>query len=169
VTIAADPLFTDTLASKVFDRKGLLGRGILPVALIIRNDNDFAIEIDAESVEIAFDNRHVTTLEPLQVIHKLYSRPLLLSTPRATQTPFPLPRVPKEAVADFQQKYLGNMRIFSHSNEGGFLFFPVGNPANLAGTRIYLPHVRRIGSQSQILFFEFNLPDPPKPPSAKRK
>ena len=41
VTIAAEPLFTDALAARAFDKKDVVTRGIMPLALVIFNDNDY--------------------------------------------------------------------------------------------------------------------------------
>src|SRR5437773_11461533 len=46
VTIAVEPLFLDSLAAKVFDKNDMVTRGIMPVAILIFNENDFPVMVD---------------------------------------------------------------------------------------------------------------------------
>jgi hypothetical protein len=41
VTIAVEPLFRDELAAVVFDKNDIVTRGIIPLAVVIFNGNDF--------------------------------------------------------------------------------------------------------------------------------
>jgi len=167
VTIAAEPLYTDALAARVFDKKDMLSRRILPLALVIRNDNDFAVELSSECVELILEGRRLKTLDPMQTLHKLYGRPSLLTAPAPSgknqprQIPSSLPKVPKEAIQDFKQKFFGHKTVFPHFAEGGFLFIPIPHAgdaaAQIANSRVYIPDVNPVGKGNPIMFFEFDL------------
>jgi hypothetical protein len=167
VTIAAEPLYTNALAARVFDKKDVLSRGIMPLALVIRNDNDFAVELFAESIELVLEGQRLKTLDAMQTLHKLYGRLSLSTTPAPSgrnpprQVPLSLPKVPKEAIQDFKQKFFGHKTVFPRSTEGGFLFIPIPHRGDLiallANSKVYVPDVNPVGKGNPIMFFEFDL------------
>lgn len=168
ITIAAEPLYTNALAAKAFDRKDMLSRGVLPLALIVHNSNDFAVEVSGESVELLMDDERLQTLDPVQALQHLYgarSRVIMPVPRRRSPLPTPpranLPNVPKDANLDFNQKFFGHKRIFAHSTDGGFLYIPISDSTNLESrlskARVYIPDTSRYGTGAKIMFFEFDL------------
>jgi hypothetical protein len=164
VTIAADPLFTDALAGKVFDKGDVVSRGILPVAVIISNNNDFLIEVEGGAIELILGEEQLTTLEPERVVQRLFSESREPS-PIRNPIPIPVPRNTrqqnKDALTDFNYKFLRTRRVEPHATAGGFLYMPVPTIADLraglAGAKLYVPKIYRRDNGSEMMFFEIEL------------
>jgi hypothetical protein len=159
VTIAVEPLFSDALAAQVFDKKDMVTRGIMPLVVVIFNDNDFPIEIDGLSIELIYEDRHLHTLSLDETLARLYKNEKSWGNqqlPRISKT-----KLNEDAVADFESKFLYNKVVAPHDNGGGFLYMPafaLGNPAEyLSKSRIYIPNVFRRDNRSRMIFFEIDL------------
>ncbi len=82
ITIAIEPLFTDTLAAQVCDKKDTVTRGIMPLIIAIFNDNDFMAEYLSHSriyIPI-FNSMLLKSLEIEPPYHKTLSGILVFST-----------------------------------------------------------------------------------------
>jgi hypothetical protein len=159
VTIAVEPLFSDALAAQVFDRKDMVTRGIMPLAVIIFNDNDFPIEVDGFSVELIFQDRHLQTLNPNEAVSHLFKDDkswLNKSIGGNSKRELNL-----DAVADFESKFLRNKIVVPHDKGGGFLYLEIPRWRNLveilSKSRIYIPNVFRRDNRSRMIFFEIDL------------
>ncbi len=158
VTIAVEPLFTDALAGQVFDKNDIVTRGIMPLAIVIFNDNDFPISIDGETVSLIQDTEHYHTLPVNEVVHHLFQKGMNWN---------PLPRrqtsegLNQEALADFDRKAMNNKNVEPHSKGGGFLFLRMTGVRDLrdylANSRVYLPEVIRQDTGAKMIFFEIDL------------
>jgi hypothetical protein len=155
VTIAVNPLFNDALAAQVFDKDDIVTRGIMPLAVVIFNDNDHAVEVDGMSIQLIRDEERIRTLTPGEVVSRLYGKGRsMLGQPTA--------RPPNEkALEDFDNKFLLHKPIAAHSNGGGFVYMPVYDAGNLASylstATVYIPNVYRKDNGSRLVFFEINL------------
>jgi hypothetical protein len=155
VTIAVDPLFTDALAAQVFDKKDIVTRGIMPLAIVIFNDNDYAIEVDGLSVELIRDDDHIRTLTPEEAVNSLFSKDKSRINPS----------IPKgsnqDALKDFGDKFLMDKVVAPHDKGGGFVYLKVYNPDDLAAylskATVYIPNVYRRDDGSRLIFFEIEL------------
>jgi hypothetical protein len=159
VTIAAEPLFSDALAARVFDKDDIVTRGIMPLAIIIFNDNDFPVEVEGSSIELIHESDHLHTLMPNEVVYRLF---------RKDKSSW-LPQIPKlsksdlnsDALEDFDHKLLVNKLVASHGKEAGFLYFQLREPKGLisylANSTIYIPNVYRRDNGSRLVFFEIDL------------
>jgi hypothetical protein len=159
VTIAVEPLFSDALAAQIFDKKDMVTRGIMPLAIIIFNDNDFPVEVEGLSIELIYMDRHLHTLSPDQALARLYKNEKSWENqqlPRISKT-----KLNEDAIADFESKFLWNKIVAPHDKGGGFLYmqaFALGNPAEyLSKSRIYIPNVFRRDNRSRMIFFEIDL------------
>jgi hypothetical protein len=159
VTIAAEPLFSDALAARVFDRSDMITRGIMPLAVVIFNDNSFPIEVDGLSIELIHDSEHIRTLSPNEVVYRLF---------RKDKSWFPktvIPRIPKselnlDALDDFDSKFLMEKIVEPHSKGGGFLYLHIGSnelASYLAKSTLYIPNIYRRDNGSRMIFFEIGL------------
>lgn len=144
VTIAVQPLFTDALAAKAFDKKDIVTRGIMPLEILIFNDNDYAIEVDGLSIDLICGKDHFKTLTPKEVVVRLYGR-----------------SSNKKALEDFDKKFLMNQEVPPHSKDGGFLYIRAYNmkdlTACLSNAVVYIPNVYRQDEGTRLIFFEVSL------------
>jgi hypothetical protein len=159
VTIAAEPLFTDALAARVFDKADMVTRRIMPLAILIFNDNDFPVRIDGMSIELIHQEEHIKTLTPNEVVYRLFKKdPSWISQP--------IPRISRselntDALDDFDQKFLLDKTIAPHGKGGGFLYLHIGDSRNivsyLSNSAVYIPNVYRLDDGSRMIFFEIEL------------
>ena len=155
VTIAVNPLFNDALAAQVFDKNDIVTRGIMPLAVVIFNDNDHAIEVDGMSIQLIRDEERIRTVTPGEVVSRLYgSGKSLLGQPTSKFHN-------EKALEDFDNKFLLHKPIAPHSKGGGFVYLPVYNAGNLASylstASVYIPNVYRQDDGSRLVFFEISL------------
>ncbi len=159
VTIAAEPLFNDALAARVFDKPDMITRGIMPLAVIIFNDNNFPIEVDGLSIELIHGSDHTKTLSPNEVVYRLF---------RKDKSWFPktvLPRIPRsdlnqDALDDFDSKFLMEKIVEPHSKGSGFLYLHINSDdltSYLKDSVVYIPNVYRRDNGSRMIFFEIGL------------
>ncbi len=164
VTIALDPLFRDNLASQVFDKNDMITRGIMPVAVVAFNDNDFPIEINGESIELVMGRDRVRSFAPEQFIPALFKK-----TPSKLGglNPIPIPRGAKvdsanaDAMDDFTFKFFAVKTILPHGVAGGFLYFRVPQASSLteqlSSAVIYIPDLTRLDKNTRLMYFEIDL------------
>jgi hypothetical protein len=157
-----EPLFRDPMASRVFDKNDMVTRGIMPLAIVVFNDNDFPVRVEAASMELIEGNDHIRTLMPNEAVSKLF-----LKGEKSVWLPQPLPRTPggdkgnPEALDDLERKFLGAKTIPPHATGGGFLYLhlPVTDdlPAYLSRARVYIPDIYQEDTASKMIFFEIDL------------
>ncbi len=161
VTIAVEPLFRDDLAAAVFDKKDIVTRGIIPLAVVIFNGNDFPVRVDAETAELINGDDRLHTLQPVEVVARIFKK-----SSKGSWIPQPIPRVStgdgknQDALEDFDHKFLGNKVVPAHAGGGGFLYISV--PATdvstyLMASRLYIPDIYRDDKGSNMIFFEIEL------------
>jgi hypothetical protein len=159
VTIAADPLILDALAGQVFNHPAIVSGGILPVAIIISNANDFLIEVDGGAAELIIGEKHIRAVDPKQAVYRLFYESRL-------GLPFPKPiptntvKQMKDALQDFSIKFLSTKRVEPHATAGGFIYLldrDVGGWRNLASAKLYLPKIYRRDNGAEMMFFEIDL------------
>jgi hypothetical protein len=162
LTIAADPLFRDNLASQVFDKTDIVTRGIMPVAVIVFNDNDFPVEINGASVELILDEQHLLTLAPEQFVPALFKKGAsklggLNPLPRGAS----VDNTNADAQEDFDHKFLANRTVAPRTVAGGFLYFRVPQTPTLPGqvslATLYVPEIIRSDNNKRFMYFEIDL------------
>ncbi len=165
VTVATDPMFSDQLAAKAFDKKDIVSSGVMPVAIIISNKNKFPVEFNGFSIELLVKEDHIRPLTPEQAVMQIfqYGR-----TQREVRIPSPVPfprieitRVNSDAFDDFTYKHLGIKRVEPDSVGSGFVYMPVKKFPNLRESlldgRIYIPDLCRADVSEPMIFFEIDL------------
>jgi hypothetical protein len=165
ITIGVEPLFNDALAAQVFDKNDIVAGGIMPLAVIIFNSNDFPIEVDGRSIELIKDEARIRSVDPVFAVQTVYATKPGRNIP--VQNPIPLPKITgdkshADACQDFTQKYFSLLRrVEARSTGAGFLYLPVRKGENLAkslaGARIYIPNLYRADSGKNLFFFEIDL------------
>jgi len=159
VTIAVEPLFTDALAARVFDKPDMVTRGIMPLAVIIFNDNDFPIEVDGLSVELIRERTPVRTMSPNEAVYRLFRKDRTWISKAA------IPRIPRSdlneaALDDFDAKFLLEKTVGPHEKGGGFLYLHIDSNdlvSYLSAAVVYIPNVYRRDNGSRMIFFEISL------------
>jgi len=159
VTIAVEPLFTDALAAQVFDKDDIVTRGIMPLAIIIFNDNNFPIEVDGLSIELIHEEDHIRTLAPNEVVYRLFRRDkswISQPIPKLSRS-----ELNKDALEDFDNKFLMDKTVAPHDKGGGFLYVHIRDskdlPSYLSNAIVYIPKVYRQDNGSRLIFFEIAL------------
>ena len=162
VTIAVDPLYTDELAARAFDKKDMITRGIMPFAVIIFNDNDFSVEVSGLDIELIHNEQppvRIKTLSPNEVTWRLSQRDKTWRTqriPRLSQT-----ELDRNMLEDFDKKFLFNKTALARGVASGFLYLHL--PENesvedfLSGSMIYIPKIHRLDNGSRMIYFEISL------------
>jgi hypothetical protein len=162
VTIAIDALFRDSLAAQVFDKDDIVTRGIMPIAIIIFNDNDFPVAVHGGTIQLLQGEDRIRTLDPQEVVIRLFSK-----GNKGGWIPQPLPRrtspgkINEDAMDDFEHKFLGEKLVEPHSKAGGFLYVHIPENKDVTGyltkSRIYIPDVYREDKGEKMIYFEIEL------------
>jgi hypothetical protein len=158
VTIAVEPLFNDALAARVFDKTDMVTRGIMPLAVVIFNDNDFPVEVDGLSIQLIHGEDHLRTLSPNEVVTRVFRKDKSW-LPRVSRAP--RSELNTDALDDIDSKFLMEKIVAPHDKGGGFLFLHLPDPGNwasyLSESVIYIPNVYRRDNGSRMIFFEIGL------------
>jgi hypothetical protein len=159
VTIAIEPLFTNAAAAQVFDKSDMITRGIMPLAVVIFNDNDFPIEVDGLSIELIHKDQRIRTMPPNEVVYRL-------SRKDKTWKSQPIPKLSREdlnadALDDFDSKFLMKKSIAAHGSGGAFLYLHIPDSEDLASylahSLVYIPKIFREDKGTRLIFFEIEL------------
>jgi hypothetical protein len=167
--VAANPLQDAAQYKPRLGKKNPYEAGIVAIELFFRNDNDKAIRVDLETIQliIAAPGAERQRLQPL-AIGDVVDRILNKGGPNPTQPRrrIPIPgRGPKtgrskewiELEAALRSASLGTDILAPHSSARGFLFFDLNHHFDLlAYSRLYLPDLKFLDSQP-LLFFEVDL------------
>jgi hypothetical protein len=162
VTVAVDPQFRDNLAAQVFDKNDIVSRGIMPVAIIVFNDNDHPVEINGNSIELILGGEHIRSLTPDQFIPALFKKGAsklggLNPLPRGTS----VDTTTADAQEDFEHKFLASKLVPPHVSAGGFLYFRVPQsptlPEQLSSATVYIPDLVRSDNNTRLMYFEIEV------------
>jgi hypothetical protein len=169
VTIAVEPLFTDELAARVFDKSDMVTRGIMPLAVLIFNDNGFPVEVDGLSIELIHGSEHIQSLSPNEVVYRLFrkDKSWLSKTriPRLARS-----ELNEDALDDFDSKFLMEKIVAPHDKGGGFLYLHIDSKdlvSYLSKSSLYIPYVYRRDNGSRMIYFEIEL-EASIPPGMRR-
>jgi hypothetical protein len=157
VTIAIDP-FTGAQKAAVFKVK-YQEYGFLPIRLIISNDGDQPLMLDAMKIELITGDRVKLQPATRDDIFRRISRPEKAASRPKVQLPIPVPHskdpVGKEARDEVPLAMFGNVPVMPKSTNSGFLFFDVaGLNDPEAGAHIYISGIK---AGTQELFY-FDIP-----------
>jgi hypothetical protein len=162
VTIAIEPLYTDELAARAFDKKDMITRGIMPFAVVIFNDNSFPVEISGLDIELISKERpdvRIKTMSPNEVTWRLSQRDKKWQTqrvPRMSQN-----ELDRDMLDDFDKKFLMKKAVESRGKAGGFLYMHLPEKVTaeefLSGAMFYIPKIYRLDDGSRMIYFEIPL------------
>lgn len=160
--IAAYPCDTRHKARQLFDNGKFAKKRILPVLVVVENNNDFVVSLDGRAIFLIDDagTRH-------RPVHYLDVLADLNNKRRPPISDFP-PRGPgrrgsrktriasEEMIADFEQKAFGEKLIAPYTKDFGVVFYEIPwDGWNLSKSRFYLPEVYNFSAREPLVFFEF--------------
>ena len=162
VTIAVEPLYTDELAARVFDKKDMITRGIMPFAVVIFNENGFPVDVSGLDIELIHKDRpniRIKTMSPNEVTWRLSKRDKKWQTqriPRLSQN-----ELDRDMLEDFDDKFLMTKTVAALGKAGGFLYLHLPENENavefLSGAILYVPKIFRLDDGSRMIYFEIPL------------
>ena len=142
------------------------GRGIMPLAIIIFNSNEFAVEVEAGPIELISKGNRIQGVSPDLAFRRIFQRTYRPPQEVRIPSPVPFPRTEiaisdETAYDDFLHKYLGYRRIEPKSTAAGFIYLPVENVSSLrqllAEAQIYIPDLYRVDTGAAMMFLEIDL------------
>jgi hypothetical protein len=162
VTIAVEPLYTDKLAAGVFRKNDMITRGVMPFAVAIFNDNDFAVEVSGLDIELIHNDRpniRIKTMSPNEITWRLSQRDKKWHTqriPRLSQN-----ELDRNMLEDFDNKFLMQKTVAARGKGGGFLYLHLPENENaeefLSGAMLYIPRIHRLDNGTRMIYFEVPL------------
>ncbi len=158
IIIGAYSYETQGSTLELFDTENLHRRHILPVLLVVENNNDFAIQIHEQDVVlITQDGLRFPSLPYQVVLLHISNQPL---TTDSTQPESLRKMVGKEMTMDFENKAFGEKQVAPESSDFGVVFFWIPELDKLPGARLYLPDIVNLSEGEQLMSFEFELGRP---------
>ena len=168
VLIAADP-YTDAARAKAkFGKKNPFTEGFLAVEVFVRNDNDFAVEIDLAAIELMIRTPGGSRQRiQVQTLDEMLDRMLSKggTNPTRPRTPLPIPRSTPNKSKEWQKletewrPLIFEMNIMPpRSTARGFIFFNLGRRFELVPhSSLYIPDLYFLPERKALLFFEMSL------------
>jgi hypothetical protein len=157
VIIGAYACESESKTSELFDSEKFQRKSILPVLLVIENENDFPISIREEDIflvdkfgakepRISFVDVLLRLSFDKAPAHSSGEKQLLLER-----------KVNKEMYLDFETKSFAQKEIPSGAVDFGVVFFPRPTGGQLQGYSLYFPTVVNKATGEKLIFFEFQL------------
>ena len=162
LTVAADPYNTTQKAS-IFRLK-YLDKGILPVNLILTNDNGTPVSLTKMTVQLVSRERHAK-LSPLDDEDIFRRMTHAKRSDDVARTASPLPFPTKHKVGGLKQEDQDEVEhalfqakaVEPNNTQSGFVFFDVKDLDNpLDGATLYVTGVRDSGGK-ELMYFEIPL------------
>jgi hypothetical protein len=156
VTIAAVPFVTEDMVRSAFGKLDPNRYGVLPLLIVIQNDSDQALRLDAMKLEYVTPDHGKIEATPAKDVPYLSG----VRQPSIQNNPLPTgaPRVSrkKNPLAD----PLIDLRSFSArmlprgEKASGFLYFQT---VNHRGSKLYLSGIQEAGTGKELFYFEIPL------------
>ncbi|MEO6119957.1 MAG: hypothetical protein ABIP12_04640, partial [Terriglobales bacterium] len=162
LSIAVDPYDTVDKTAGVFS-VDFRQEGLLPVLLILSNDNDDAISLADMQVLLVTRNRtKITPSTNADVFRRIAHKKESRNVPVPNPLPIPLPKkskrqVSKEAEVEVEGAQFMARAVEPRATRSGFLFFNVqGIPNAMAGAHIVITGLAD-GKGNELFYFEIPL------------
>ncbi len=160
LVIGALPYAGKDAARAIFDTKDLYKNGIVPILLVMRNDNDFPVTLGTSGVQ--FIDRDGLKTQPVHWIN-IVAGLLRGKKIRAIGIPtVELPQLPtgkgSDMIKDFREKSLETLTIPPGETARKVVFFRLGtDPGIFRGAELYITEIYNAASGEEMVFFEFGL------------
>jgi len=155
VTIGVDPYVDEDKVKVAFGKLNPYQHGILPVLVVIQNDSDKAIKLDALKLEYAGPNRDGVEATPAKEIRYLRGedRPSVIPGPTGTPKILKGKKNPLEAWEIEGRAFTARM-LPPGQSASGFFYFQTGLQR---GATLYLNGLSEAATGKEILYFELPL------------
>jgi hypothetical protein len=147
---------------QAFPKADLEKFGIVPVLVVIANDNDHVVHLDRLQVELITSDRQQIKPTPAEEV----LLPPRVQRPELTPRPSPIPgigrgnrsgRRPNEEAEVVEREFVAPV-LAARSNANGFFYFRLGKgPDRLTGAKLYLGGMRNAQTGREVLYFEIPL------------
>jgi hypothetical protein len=164
------PLFRDDLAAEIFDKRDIVSNGVMPMAVILFNDNDYPIRVSGDTIELIVGKVRRKTIMPQEAVVRIFGKRgkgTSIPVPIRIPVPVPVPSIPigkgtslEDELRDFQHKFLGEKLVEPKSGTGGFLYLRIEKQNlrdKLADAVIYIPDLYSYDTGRPMMFFEIEL------------
>lgn len=157
IVMGAYPCETQEKALELFDTPKLFEKKIMPVLMVVENNNDFGIRLHEKDIFlIDAEGTHHQAISYVDVLLQISLKKLPSSY--STKRELMIRAVGnKDMVQDFEHKAFGEKLIAPKSSDRGVVFFRLPEGGDLSGTRLYFPNVWNLSEETQLIFFEFEL------------
>ena len=138
----------------------------MPLAIIIYNSNEFAVEVEAGPIELICKLNRIREVSPEIAFRRIFQQTSRSPQEIRIPSPIPFPRIEitksnAAAYDDFLYKYLGYKIIEPKSMAAGFIYLPVENVSSLRQllieALIYIPDLYRMDTGAALMFLEIDL------------
>jgi hypothetical protein len=165
VTIGALPYVGQDAIRTLFDTKDLYKTGVVPILLVIHNENPFAVSMGARGAAVidSLGQRNpsipypnvVAALLQRRDVRAISSGPVVdLSALKSGKT--------ADLIEDFRNKSMDMERIPPAETVRKVVFFRMGtDPAALDSALLYFGEIYNEDTAEELIFFEFELKLPP--------
>lgn len=160
--IAAYPCGTRHKARQLFDTDKFAKKRILPVLIVVENNNDFVVSLVGRTIFLidsaGTQHRPMHYLDVLADLNNKRRPPISEIEPtvagrRGTRK---TRLASEEMLADFEQKDFGEKLIAPYTKDFGVVFYEIPwDGWDLSKSRFYLPDVYNFSAKEPLIFFEF--------------
>lgn len=162
LVIAAYPCDTRHKARQLFDTDKFAEKRILPVLIVVENNNEFVVSLDGRAIFLidsaGTQHRPMHYLDVLADLNNKRRPPISTIEPsgqgrRGTRK---TRLASEEMLADFEQKDFGEKLIAPFTKDFGVVFYEIPwDGWDLSKSRFYLPDVYNFSAKEPLVFFEF--------------
>ena len=163
LVIAAYPCDTRYKARQLFDTDKFAKKRILPVLVVVENNNDFVVSLDGRAIFLidgaGTRHRPMHYLDVLADLNNKRRPPISTIEPpgRGRRGSRTRKIASEEMLADFEQKAFGEELIAPYTKDYGVVFYEIPwDGWNLSKSRFYLPEVYNFSAKEPLVFFEFD-------------
>jgi len=159
VTIGVELFQGKDKIKSAFPKTDLEKVGVVPVLVVISNDNDYPIHLDRMRIELITSDRQ--EMDPTPVEEVLL--PARVKPPSLSPRPSPIPipgrgsrRPPK--TNEIEERAFVAPVVEARSGANGFFYFRLGKgPDRLRGAKLFAGGLRNARTGQEILYFEIEL------------
>jgi hypothetical protein len=156
VTVAIELFQGKTKIKQAFPKTDLEKLGVVPVLVVIANDNDHALQLDRLQVQLLTTDRQ--QVDPIPADDVLRSGKV--QRPDLTPVPSPIPgigrrsRRPTDTTEVAEREFVAPV-VAARSSAYGFFYFRFGRgPDRLENAKMILSGIRNAKTGQELLYFE---------------